>query len=156
MEIVLLVVLAGAVVLALRALSNHRDTPSYGGGDLAEKPATPPPRRGAKKAGRFVCAVVGESYVNADGTARQDIIARLAKGDPITFVPEPDNPKDAEAVKVMSHLGQIGYLRSAVAGRLNEQLRAGASASAVVQRIGSGPDTPAKGVFLTVTIRAPR
>jgi len=56
--------------------------------------------------------VVGVSKDNTDGTSRQQIISReVAENDPLQLVPEPDNPYDPNAVKVLSKFGhQIGYL----------------------------------------------
>jgi len=56
--------------------------------------------------------VVGVSKDNADGSSRQQVIAReVAENDPLQLVLEPDNPFDPNAVKVLSKFGhQIGYL----------------------------------------------
>lgn len=61
----------------------------------------------------FLVGVKGESFPNADGTSRQDIIRCLRKGEQVQLVPEPTNPHDRWAVKVLTQAGQqIGWLPS--------------------------------------------
>lgn len=76
------------------------------------KPARPTPSHGYEMDGFFgiPCNVSGESFSNDNGTSRQTIIAQLAPGDPVIFVPEPSNPVDRNAVAIFSSAGQIGYL----------------------------------------------
>lgn len=54
--------------------------------------------------------VAGISFHNADGTSRQTILGRLRPGDPVELVPEPDNPFDADAIRLLTRHGQIGYV----------------------------------------------
>lgn len=59
--------------------------------------------------------VVGESFANDNGSSRQEIIGRTSPGDAAYLVPEPDNPHDADAVRVFvpgrsGMAEQIGYL----------------------------------------------
>ncbi|MEM9325915.1 MAG: HIRAN domain-containing protein [Bacteroidota bacterium] len=65
--------------------------------------------------------VVGVSQENSDGTSRQEIIrSSVQENDPLVLAPEPDNPYDPNAVKVLNGQGQqIGYLPREVAGRVN-------------------------------------
>lgn len=64
--------------------------------------------------------VVGVSKDNADGTNRQEVIAReVAENDLLSLELEPENPYDPNAVKVLSKSGnQIGYLGRDVAERV--------------------------------------
>ena len=68
--------------------------------------------------------VVGVSKDNADGTARQEIIkSEVAENDKLQLKPEPDNPFDANAVQVLSKLGnQIGYLNKEMAEKVKPAL----------------------------------
>lgn len=65
--------------------------------------------------------VVGVSHLNADGSARQTIISNSVKEDDLLVLePEPKNPYDQNAVRVLTKNGQqIGYLNKEVA----EQIR---------------------------------
>ncbi|QEX18527.1 hypothetical protein FRZ44_38340 [Hypericibacter terrae] len=60
----------------------------------------------------FLSPVVGESFRNPDGTARQDILTRCRIGEDAILEPEPGNRHDSEAVKVLRAATgeQIGYL----------------------------------------------
>lgn len=58
----------------------------------------------------FLLGVAGESHPNRDGSSRQAIIRRCRRGDTVTLEPEPDNPYDNLAVKVVHAAGQVGYL----------------------------------------------
>jgi hypothetical protein len=67
----------------------------------------------------FFAKVAGESYRNADGSDRQAIIASCRVGEPLLLLPEPDNPHDENAIKVLREDGkQIGYLDAGLAARL--------------------------------------
>jgi hypothetical protein len=75
-------------------------------------------------------SVVGESFTNANGTSRQEIIARSEPGTNVYLVPEPDNPHDAKAVRVFVSEGgaataQIGYLPREAASEMADELRRG-------------------------------
>ena len=61
--------------------------------------------------------VVGVSKKNTDGSSRQDIIKdSIVEGSEIRLEPEPDNPHDPDAIKVMTMSSlQIGYLSREVA-----------------------------------------
>ena len=59
----------------------------------------------------YPVSVVGESFANADGVSRQEIIANLKSGDTAWFVPEPENPRDEYAMAIFTDKGQIGYMK---------------------------------------------
>ena len=61
--------------------------------------------------------VVGVSKDNQDGSSRQEIIQReVAEDDKLQLEAEPENPYDANAIKVLSKNGnQIGYLSKEMA-----------------------------------------
>ena len=85
----------------------------------------------------LVLDVVGESFANADGTPRQDIIKSLKLGERLVLIAEPENPHDDKAVAVQSPLGVIGYL-----GRDDDDIRAavrsGQLGFAEVDSVGAG------------------
>jgi hypothetical protein len=71
----------------------------------------------------FFVRVAGETYPNRDGTKRQTIIENCRTGEPIILAPEPDNPQDENAVRVLRVDGsQIGYLQRGMATRLVDNL----------------------------------
>lgn len=88
-----------------------------------ETPSNPDrPARGDVKY-QFICAVVGESFKNPDGQSRQTIINKHVRpGMPAELIAEPDHPHDCEARAVYVAGHQIGYLKSEVAARLNDNL----------------------------------
>ncbi|WP_263147967.1 HIRAN domain-containing protein [Pseudomonas sp. RIT-PI-AD] len=108
----------------------------------------------------FICAVVGESFTNEDCISRQHIIRKHVRpGDAVRLQREPENPVDSSAVAVFSANGQIGYLKTDVAGRLSAKLDTGKFvAAAVVYEVNGGTrDKPSYGVTLELTIyRAPQ
>lgn len=68
--------------------------------------------------------VVGVSHINKDGSSRQKIIElEVREDDILSLDPEPDNPVDPYAVKVLSKNGnQIGYLKKEVAEQIHGAL----------------------------------
>lgn len=61
----------------------------------------------------FLVGVRGVSHNNADGTSRQDIIRRMRTNESVQLKPDPTNPHDRWAVKVLTQSGeQIGWLPS--------------------------------------------
>lgn len=56
-------------------------------------------------------SVTGVTHSNTDGTVRQDLIAEhVHPNDVLKLVPEPDNNRDRDAIKVMHANGQLGYV----------------------------------------------
>jgi len=68
--------------------------------------------------------VVGVSKPNADGSSRQEIIRQyVSEGEKLVIEPEPENPHDSNAIKVLVASGQmIGYLPKDIAARLQGPL----------------------------------
>lgn len=99
--------------------------------------------------GSYTISVVGESFRNADGSSRQSIIGRCRVGDSVTLEREPDNPHDANAVKVLTHHGCIGMI-----GRddswICERIEHGRHVAACIQSIGDG-GRGTKGVVLRLS-----
>jgi hypothetical protein len=63
--------------------------------------------------------VAGASQRNADGSARQTLIAKVRQGERLVLVPEPDNPYDANALKICRSTGeQLGYLNRDLAAEV--------------------------------------
>jgi hypothetical protein len=61
----------------------------------------------------FIVRLRGSSYANADGTERQQLVARCHTGEQLKLLAEPDNPHDRHAVAVLNSQGQqLGYLPS--------------------------------------------
>lgn len=86
-------------------------------------------------------AVVGESETNADGKARQDIIAKLGVGDDVDLVRERADESEPNAVRVVSRRGEIGRLSRADADSLAPFLDGGGRVSASIAFINGGTST---------------
>jgi hypothetical protein len=67
----------------------------------------------------FYGHVAGESFRNDDGTSRQAAIQRCEVGELLRLEPEPDNPHDRNAIRVLRGTGeQIGYIERQLAAQL--------------------------------------
>ena len=89
----------------------------------------------------FLVGVRGESFVNEDGTSRQDLIRQLRPGAAVELVADPTNPHDRWAVKVQAESGhQIGWLPSDA--RDADTLLKGEPMSAAIHAIHGGMSTP--------------
>jgi hypothetical protein len=111
--------------------------------------------KGALTGSRIIdLEVVGESHLNANGTARQDIIAELAVGEEVGLKRTRSNRFDANAIEVVSRLGQIGYIGRGEAEPLAKFLDSGGRCVATIRFIGGGtPDKPSRGVWLRVALK---
>ena len=79
-------------------------------------------------------AVVGAAHPNADGSNRQFEILLCHAGEPVTLVPEPQNPHDRNAVAVFSCRDvQLGYISADRARQFGVQF-GGELVRAVFQR----------------------
>ncbi|HEY2361208.1 MAG TPA: HIRAN domain-containing protein [Candidatus Angelobacter sp.] len=59
----------------------------------------------------FFKQVHGIFYKNSDGSSRQKTIKSCSVGEVLELIPEPDNPRDSDAIKVCRKNGdQLGYL----------------------------------------------
>lgn len=107
-----------------------------------ERPGVPAraPNANSQIKFQFICAVVGESFNNTDGTSRQAHIRKSVRtGMPAELMLEPDNPHDPTAVAVFVAGSQIGYLKRDVAQRLSDNLEFEEfSATAVVHEVHGG------------------
>lgn len=81
---------------------------------------------------KVVVNVVGCSYRNPDGTDRQKIIRRLKSRMPVWLRREPENEWDPNAIAVLTHIGQIGYLERDVASALAKMLDRGGKIEAEI------------------------
>ena len=80
-------------------------------------------------------AVVGAAFANADGSDREEEIARCVPGELAELRPEPENKRDKLAIAVFSARGiQIGYLKAERAPRIGQIMREGREVRAVFQR----------------------
>lgn len=85
--------------------------------------------------------VVRETETNADGHARQDIIAKLAMGDDVDLVRERADSSEPNAVRVISRLGEIGRLARSDANNVAPYLDGGGRVSASIAHISGGTST---------------
>lgn len=65
---------------------------------------TQPQRQG------FLIRVAGVSFHNSNGQSRQEVLRQLRPGDPVRLQPEPDNPFDPDAIRIVTPYGQLGYV----------------------------------------------
>lgn len=81
-------------------------------------------------------AVVGVDFPNKrrKDPARRFEIALCAPGDPVFLEPEPENPADPNAVRVVSERGvQLGYVRAERAPLIGGRIRGGVEIAAIFQ-----------------------
>ena len=79
--------------------------------------------------------VVGADHPNRGGGNRRFEILLCRPGEAVTLVPEPRNPVDPNAVRVLSARGvQIGYLTADRAAWIGAMLRQGREVAAVFQQ----------------------
>jgi hypothetical protein len=100
----------------------------------------------------FVIQVHGVHFSNPDGGSRQEVIARCRRGQRIEFEPEPTNPHDANAVKVLAVGQTIGYIPAKLSARFAEQLRDGEIIAGSINKIYV-LDDGTSGVELRVRLR---
>lgn len=79
-------------------------------------------------------AVVGIDYENKRGPSRRFETSLCLPGEPVDLVPEPRNPADPRAVKVVSDRGiQIGYLTAERCGWIKSLIERGDDVRSVFQ-----------------------
>ena len=81
--------------------------------------------------------VAGVCFENDDGTHRQDILKKCEKGMRVNLIPEPDNPYDENAVKVVleNTSEQLGYLNRYQAPDIIEKIKYGAQVVGIIRQI---------------------
>ena len=83
--------------------------------------------------------LAGEGQSNPDGTSRQDELFRCTPGESVTLEREPENPYDANAVRVCSARGTcIGHLAREDAAAIAPALDEGRAHRAVVHELTGG------------------
>jgi hypothetical protein len=63
--------------------------------------------------------VAGVSFTNTDGSSRQSILRGVKPGECLNLVPENNNPHHINAYKVVSPMGQIGYLKREISDSIS-------------------------------------
>lgn len=105
-------------------------------------------------AGDFSLRVVGERFANEDGTSRQEEIGRLAIGESVDLVREPENPHDPSAVAVWSGRGvRIGYLGADRCGWVGSKIDRGLDVTAIVERVAPAGQAGYLGVVIRVNMQ---
>ena len=95
-------------------------------------------------------AVWGETQANADGSSRQEIVAKLSEGDEIELVRHPGE-SDKNTIAVVSERGEIGRLTQGDAATLAPYLDRGGRVRAQVSAIRGGTkDKPELNVWILV------
>lgn len=80
--------------------------------------------------------VVGVTFTNEDTkTPRQSIIAQLNTESAVFLEREPNNKYDKNAVKVVTLLGQVGYIGKEYASILSEMMDSGHKFSASIAEV---------------------
>ena len=98
----------------------------------------------------IIAYVEGVTYINDDGSSRQEIVRNCKKGDELILLREPSNPYDTSAIKVCASkkpsllsrllrcepaLAQLGYLSKHVASKVAHLMDEGTHVQAVVEDI---------------------
>jgi hypothetical protein len=98
--------------------------------------------------------VVGIPYPNADGSSREAEARLCAAGEPVDLVPEPDNPEDQHAVKVVSARGvQLGYIASGRAVLVARRIAGGDEAIAIFHQLAEPePGQPLRVAYVRARI----
>ena len=81
--------------------------------------------------------VVGVSFLNPDGSSRQEVIAQIKPQDYVELRREHDNPHDSNAIAVFFENQQVGYVSREDAKLLSVLWDAGSVLSAVASEVGS-------------------
>lgn len=66
---------------------------------------------------------------------RQETVAKLSEGDPLTLEREPDNPYDPNAIKVLTEHGEVGYVPREYAAAVGVHLSAGTTYTCTVSEL---------------------
>ncbi|EKE68718.1 HIRAN domain-containing protein [Oceanibaculum indicum] len=95
-------------------------------------------------------AVHGESFRNPDGVSRQDILRIVKQGDSVAIVPEPDNPYDPDAVRIITEWGMVGYIPREDSAEVAADIAAGriAQIGTIVAVHGGSPGQPGRGLVV--------
>lgn len=102
----------------------------------------------------YPLSVAGESFLNSDGSSRQEEIRRCRIGEPVTLELDPNNPYDSNCIKVISARGiQIGNIARQQAEWLSEHIELGNHCSAVILD-GGESESGHFGVSLLVSLDA--
>ncbi len=81
--------------------------------------------------------VVGVTFTNEDtNTPRQSILAQLDTASAVFIEREPNNKYDKNAVKVMTLLGQVGYIGKDYASIMCEMMDAGRTFKTQIVEVG--------------------
>ncbi|HTV75030.1 MAG TPA: DEAD/DEAH box helicase [Candidatus Acidoferrales bacterium] len=99
----------------------------------------------------FNTKLVGVSF-----EGRQNTVAGLASGDPLTLVRQPENPKDANAIAVFFGALHVGFIRKEIARRVAPNIDGGDRYEAVVTDVTGGGDGRHVGVNIHVQRHRPR
>src|SRR4030095_12768017 len=66
----------------------------------------------------------------------------------VSFVPEPENPVDSQAIKILSGGNKIGYVTRALLPQFHQWLKQGRIIRAVVERKNGIPGKPTLYIFV--------
>lgn len=84
--------------------------------------------------------VVGVTKNNDEGQPIQPILATLSLSDGLTFVREPNNPYDRNAIKVICEYQHIGYIKADLAKDIAPLMDSGKQLSGHITKITGGED----------------
>ena len=81
----------------------------------------------------------------------EEVLAEISENDNVELVPEPDNPKDPNAIQVMYEDTQLGYLfKGYLYDTVHKAIDRGASMDAYINTINRNPKDPKKFIEITV------
>lgn len=84
--------------------------------------------------------VVGVTKNNDEGQPIQPILATLSPSDSLTFVREPSNPYDSNAIKVICEYQHIGYIKANLAKDIAPLMDSGKQLKGNISEITGGED----------------
>ena len=92
-------------------------------------------------------SVKGVTFINADGTKRQDILALMKPEEELQLVREKNNPFDQNAIQVFYKDTMLGYIAKELAHDLAPSMDAGIEIKAFVKEVTGGtPKAPTRGL----------
>lgn len=96
-------------------------------------------REGSRPIGHFYTKIAGVTHQNQDGVDRQQLIEKYReKGNPVLFIPEPDNEFDPNALKVCVAGEQLGYINSDLAKKMTAMMHKGQNYYGFISDITGG------------------
>lgn len=96
--------------------------------------------------------VVGVTKKNDEGVNIQNILSELEDGSKLTFIREPQNPYDTNAIKVICDYQHIGYIKASLAEEIAPIMDSGRELKGYISEITGGTDGKNYGCNIHISI----